>query len=60
MDLASFMERNVKKENKNFLNITDMAEWKKRNRVDKKTKVFIIKGGTYYMMRKALEDRGWV
>jgi hypothetical protein len=45
------MERNVKKENKNFLNITDMKEWKKRNRVDKKRKVYIIKGGTYSVMR---------
>jgi len=27
------------------LNITDMATWKKKNRVGEKTKVFIVKGG---------------
>lgn len=41
------------------LNITDMKEWKKKNRVEPDTKVFIIKGG-YQDVRKALKSRGWV
>ena len=43
----------------NFLNITDMKEWKKKNRVDASTKVFIIKGG-YGDVKRALKQRGWV
>ena len=41
------------------LNITDMKEWKKKNRVDPDTKVFIVKGG-YGDVRRALKARGWV
>ncbi len=41
------------------LNITDMKEWKKKNRVDPETKVFIIKGG-YGDVKRALKSRGWV
>ena len=36
------------------LNITDIKEWKKRNRVDADTKVFIIKGG-YGDVKRALK-----
>lgn len=36
-----------------------MKEWKKKNRVDPDTKVFIIKGG-YKDIRTALKNRGWV
>ena len=42
-----------------FLNITDIAVWRKKNKVDEKTKVFIIKGG-YGDIRRALKMRGWV
>ena len=41
------------------LNITDMKKWKKKNRVDPDTKVFIIKGG-YSDVKRALKSRGWV
>ena len=41
------------------LNITDMKEWKKKNKVDPDTKVFIVKGG-YGDVRRALRARGWV
>jgi tubulin monoglycylase TTLL3/8 len=44
--------------NRVFLNITDMATWRKKNRVDDSTKVFIIKGG-YGDVKKALKKRGW-
>lgn len=37
---------------------TDLTKWKKINKLDMKTKVFIIKGG-YNALRKALLDRGW-
>lgn len=36
-----------------------MATWKKKNRVDEKTKVFIVKGG-YGDVKHALKQRGWV
>lgn len=42
-----------------FLNITDLAVWKKKHRVDEKTKVFIVKGG-YGDIKRALKQRGWV
>jgi len=42
-----------------FTNITDMATWKKKNRVEPETKVFIIKGG-YGDVKRALKQRGWV
>jgi hypothetical protein len=54
----SFIERNIPK-NQVFLNITNMATWKKKNRVDEKTKVFIVKGG-YGDIKRALKQRGWV
>jgi tubulin monoglycylase TTLL3/8 len=36
-----------------------MATWKKKNRVDENTKVFIVKGG-YGDIKRALKTRGWV
>lgn len=36
-----------------------MATWKKKNRVDESTKVFIVKGG-YGDIKRALKTRGWV
>jgi tubulin monoglycylase TTLL3/8 len=42
-----------------LLNITDMKEWRKRNKLDDKTKVFIVKGG-YGDIKRALKARGWV
>lgn len=56
---ASFIERNVPKAGQVFANITDMATWKKKNRVDNDTKVFIVKGG-YGDVKRALKKRGWV
>lgn len=41
------------------LNITDMKEWKKRQRVEPDTKVFVIRGG-YGDIKRALKSRGWV
>ena len=55
----NFLERNKTMAKPNFLNITDMKEWKKKNRVDANTKVFIIKGG-YGDVKRALKQRGWV
>lgn len=57
-DLENFFKRNLQKK-KVFSNITDFDRWKKRHHVDKKTKVFVCTGG-YAMIRKALEERGWV
>ena len=56
--LAQFIKRNVPKI-KVLLNITDMKEWRKRNKLDDKTKVFIVKGG-YGDIKRALKARGWV
>ena len=50
---ASFMERNVPNKVV-FANITDMPTWKKKNRVDNDTKVFIVKGG-YGDVKRALK-----
>jgi tubulin monoglycylase TTLL3/8 len=36
-----------------------MKEWKKKNRVDEATKVFIVSGG-YGDIKRALKKRGWV
>jgi hypothetical protein len=40
------------------MNITDLAVWKKKQKLDESTKVFIISGG-YGAMKKALKSRGW-
>ena len=55
----NFLERNKQMMAPAKLNITDMKEWKKKNRVDPDTKVFIVKGG-YGDVRRALKARGWV
>ena len=34
--------------------ITDMKEWKKKNKVDPRTKVFIVKGQKYPPLKEAL------
>ncbi|KRX02871.1 hypothetical protein PPERSA_04074 [Pseudocohnilembus persalinus] len=39
--------------------ITDIQQWKKKNNVDPKTKVYIVKGG-YHNLREGFERRGWV
>ena len=57
-DTEGFLERN-KPKGKVFLPISDMATWKKKNRVDEKTKVFIVMGG-YGDLKRALKRRGWV
>ena len=54
-----FLERNKTMIKPVQLNITDMKEWKKKNRVDPETKVFVIRGG-YKDVRQALKSRGWV
>ena len=41
------------------MNITDMKEWKKKNKVPEETKVFIVKGG-YGDIKRALKSRGWI
>lgn len=55
-----------KKENKSkksklpiYPNITDLATWKKKHRLDPETRVFIVIGG-YGALKRALESRGWV
>lgn len=55
----NFLERNKQMMAPAKLNITDMKEWKKKNRLEPDSKVFIIKGG-YQDVRKALKARGWV
>ena len=52
-----------KKKNKRTLKIypfiTDLAEWKKKQRIDPETKVFIILGG-YPDLKHSLLARGWI
>jgi len=55
----NFLERNKNYIKNVQLNITDMKEWRKKNRVDADTKVFIIKGG-YGDVKRGLKARGWV
>ena len=57
--MQNFYERNVPMQ-RVFLKITDMNDWKKKYRVDKKTKVFIVKGKKYPDVKEALFSRGWV
>lgn len=52
------MERNMPKL-KVFANITDMKTWKKKNKVEEETKIFIVSGG-YGFLKKSLRKRGWV
>ena len=52
------MDRNIQKKTV-YPNITDMAIWKRKNKVSEDTKVFICSGG-YPDIKKALKLRGWV
>ena len=56
--MESFLERN-KPQKVIFPNITDLATWKKKFKVDDDVKVFICTGG-YPDIKKALKKRGWV
>ena len=56
----NFLERNKTNMKTVQLNITDFALWKKRNRVDADTKVFVINKGGYGDIKRALKQRGWV
>ena len=56
--IEAFIERNNPKRT-GFLNITDMATWKRKYKVDDSTKVFICTGG-YPDIKRALKKRGWV
>lgn len=38
--------------------MTDLSEYKKKNRIEQTDKVFIITGG-YGDLKKALKERGW-
>lgn len=42
-----------------FPNCTDVAMWRKRNRLEKKTRIFKMIGN-YHSIKKALYERGWV
>jgi len=57
--MQNFYERNIPSQ-RVFIKITDMADWKKKYRVDKRTKVFIVKGKKFPDVREALISRGWV
>jgi hypothetical protein len=52
-----------KKKNKRALKIypyiSDLNEWKKKQRLNPETKVFIILGG-YYDLKHSLLERGWI
>lgn len=61
-------ERSAKKKGKKavpktikriFPNCTDVGAWRKRNRLEKKTRVFKMIGN-YASIKKALYERGWV
>jgi len=54
----NFLERN-KSIKKAEINITDLAVWKKKNKIPEDTKVFNVTGG-YGDIIKALKHRGWV
>jgi hypothetical protein len=56
--LDEFLKRNKPKEVV-FPNITDIATWKKKFKVEDDVKVFICTGG-YPDIKKALKKRGWV
>ena len=56
--IEAFIERNNPKRT-GFPNITDMALWRKKFKVEDITKVFICTGG-YPDIKRALKSRGWV
>ena len=41
-----------------FPYISDLGQWKKKNRIEQADKVFIITGG-YGELKKSLKERGW-
>ena len=57
-DLSEFLKRNKRDNKKVFAKISDMAQWKKKHRVDPSTKVFIVSGG-YKTIKNSLIERGW-
>ena len=57
-EMEEFLARNKSKKKQKFVKITDMAQWKKKNRIDENTKVFIVSGG-YSTIKKELLARGW-
>ena len=58
--MNEFVNRNVPLKNEqNFGYIKEIDQWKRLNRVDAETKVFIVKGG-WRDIREALIKRGWV
>ena len=56
-ELEEFLNRNKPKE-KVYTNISDIQLWKKKNKIDNKTKIFIV-DKSYHTIREALEERGW-
>jgi tubulin monoglycylase TTLL3/8 len=42
-----------------YPNITNMVEWKKKHKLEPKTKVYIVTGG-YGDIKRALDKRGWI
>ena len=52
-ELEEFLNRNKPKE-KVFTNVSDFQLWKKRNKIDPKTKVFIV-DKSYYTLKETLE-----
>lgn len=56
--VEAFLERNNPKR-VIYPNITDLATWKRKYKVDDSVKVFICTGG-YPDIKKALKKRGWV
>ena len=41
-----------------MLRVTDMAQWKRRNKIEEDRRVFHVSGG-YAEMKRALRERGW-
>ena len=56
-ELEEFLNRNKPKE-KVYTNISDIQLWKKWNKIDNKTKIFIV-DKSYHTIREALEEWGW-
>jgi len=56
--VESFLARNKAVKKKEF-DTADFDLWRRRNKVNKDTKVFIVTGG-YADIKRALRDRGWV
>lgn len=44
---------------RNFPHVVDINEWRKKNKLEPDTQVFIVTGG-YGGIKKALYSRGWV